>query len=134
MPVRAVRTGARAAVMVVGVQALWVRRRLLMDYWRIHPTWARVVVVIIMRDGVVVTVAAFLLWFAGVERVEGSLAGVFTGLLPVSALVLSYVWLGEVFLFNHVIGCALVLGAIALVVMPGRTAAGKPAPSTRPAK
>ena len=84
--------------------------------------------------GVVVTVIAFLLWFAGVERVEGSLAGVFTGLLPVSALALSYLWLGEAFLFNHLIGCALVLGAIALVVMPGRNAAGKPAPSARPAK
>ena len=66
--------------------------------------------------GVVVTVIAFLLWFAGVEKVEGSRAGVFTGLLPVSALILSYAWLGEAFRLNHVAGCVLVLAAIILTV------------------
>jgi drug/metabolite transporter (DMT)-like permease len=73
--------------------------------------------------GVVVTVIAFLLWFAGVEKVEGSRAGVFTGLLPVSALILSYAWLGEAFRLNHVAGCVLVLAAIALTV---RSAAVRP--------
>lgn len=75
---------------------------------------------VIAYYGLVVTVLAFFLWFAGVEKVPGSTAGIFTGVMPVSALVFSYVWLGEAFLINHVVGCALVLGAIGLAVRNGR--------------
>lgn len=74
---------------------------------------------VIAYYGLGVTVAGFLLWFAGVERVAGSTAGTFTALMPVSALLFSYVWLGEAFLMGHAVGCALVLGAILLAVRNG---------------
>jgi len=45
--------------------------------------------------GVAVTVVAFLLWARGVREVEATTAAVFTGVLPVSAVTLSYVVLGE---------------------------------------
>jgi drug/metabolite transporter (DMT)-like permease len=65
--------------------------------------------------GVVLNVCAFLLWFQGVARVPASTAAVFTGVLPVSALALSYVVLGEPFLWSHLIGAACVLLGIASI-------------------
>jgi len=65
--------------------------------------------------GVAVTVVAFLLWAHGVARVEAGTAAVFTGVLPVSALALAYVLLGEPFAWAHVGGAACVLAALALL-------------------
>lgn len=56
------------------------------------------------------------LWYRGVNAVEGSVAAPFMGVMPVSALVLSYVLLGETFAWMHVVGFGIVLGGIALVV------------------
>jgi drug/metabolite transporter (DMT)-like permease len=72
--------------------------------------------------GIVLNVCAFILWFVGVSRVPASTAAVFTGVLPVSALALSYVVLGEPFFWSHLIGAACVLLGIALI------AKAKPAP------
>jgi drug/metabolite transporter (DMT)-like permease len=65
--------------------------------------------------GVVVTVLAFVLWFRGVSEVPARTAGAFTGVLPVSAVVLSYLLLGERFRLSHLIGIACVLSGILLV-------------------
>ena len=65
--------------------------------------------------GVFVTALGYLLWFDGLSRVPASTAGVFTGVLPVSAVLLSYVVLGEPFLWAHPIGIACVLAAILLI-------------------
>jgi drug/metabolite transporter (DMT)-like permease len=62
--------------------------------------------------GVVVTVVAFVLWFRGVSMVPASTAATFTGVLPVSAVVLSYALLGEQFLWSHVVGMCCVLAGI----------------------
>ena len=62
--------------------------------------------------GLFVTVLAYLFWFAGITRVSASTAGVFTGLMPVSALALSALVLGEPLRFAHMAGCALVLAGI----------------------
>jgi drug/metabolite transporter (DMT)-like permease len=62
--------------------------------------------------GVVVTVVAFFLWFRGVSMVPASTAATFTGVLPVSAVVLSYALLGEQFLWSHAVGIACVLAGI----------------------
>lgn len=55
-------------------------------------------------------------WYWGVKRVEGHQAAPFMGLMPVSALVLSYWLLGEDPQWWHAAGLALVLGGIGLVV------------------
>lgn len=65
--------------------------------------------------GLVVTVLAFVLWFRGVSEVPARTAGAFTGVLPVSAVVLSYLLLGERFRLSHPIGIACVLSGILLV-------------------
>jgi drug/metabolite transporter (DMT)-like permease len=72
--------------------------------------WASVV-----HYGVFVTALGYLLWFGGLAKVPASTAGVFTGVLPVSAVVLSYVVLGEPFSWAHPLGMACVLAAILLI-------------------
>jgi drug/metabolite transporter (DMT)-like permease len=65
--------------------------------------------------GVFVTVAAYLFWFAGITRVPASTAGVFTAIMPVSALVLSVLALGEPVGWPQLAGCGLVLAGIVLI-------------------
>ena len=62
--------------------------------------------------GAVFTVAAYLFWFAGVVRVAPATAGAFTGVMPISAVALSALLLGEPLTAWHLGGCALVLGGI----------------------
>lgn len=62
-----------------------------------------------------VTVLAYLCWFAGVTRVPAGVAGVFTSVLPVSALLLSALILGQPVRPAHIVGCALTLTSIALI-------------------
>jgi drug/metabolite transporter (DMT)-like permease len=65
--------------------------------------------------GLIGTVGAYLLWYQAVVKVSATTAGVFTGLAPVSAVVLSYVVLGEPFAWAHVVGGVCVLLAIVLI-------------------
>ncbi len=65
--------------------------------------------------GVFVTVVAFFLWFRGVSKVPASTAAVFTGVLPVSALLLSYLVLDEPAQGSHLVGIACVLLGIFLI-------------------
>ncbi|MFP4518213.1 MAG: DMT family transporter [Oceanicaulis sp.] len=55
------------------------------------------------------------LWYAGVKRAPGSIAAAFMGVMPVSALVLSYVLLDEAFHWIHLAGFAVVFSGVALV-------------------
>jgi drug/metabolite transporter (DMT)-like permease len=70
----------------------------------------------LLHYGTVVPLASFLLWFAGVSRAQVNIAGVFTGFLPVSALILSILILKERAVWPHLVGMALVLAGIALAV------------------
>jgi drug/metabolite transporter (DMT)-like permease len=62
------------------------------------------------------------LWYLGVSRVSGTTASAFMGVMPVSALLLSYVLLGEVFELIHLVGIVAVLGGIAAVTRSDREA------------
>ena len=73
---------------------------------------------------------AFLLWFEGVARVPASTAAVFTGVLPISAVALSYAVLGEPFLWSHLIGGACVVLGIVLIARRGSEAT-EPEPAAR---
>src|SRR5207245_10845406 len=65
--------------------------------------------------GLVVTVLAFVLWARGLAVVPASTASVFTAVLPLSAVLLSYAVLGEAFAWSHVLGAACVIGEIVLL-------------------
>ncbi len=62
-----------------------------------------------------------LLWFAGMARVAAGYAAAFMAVMPLSALLLSYVLLGESFQWAHLIGIGLVLIGLAAVVRSGAT-------------
>lgn len=55
------------------------------------------------------------LWYSGVARAEGSVAAGFMGLMPVSALLLSYLLLGEPFRWGHLAGFAVVFSGVLLI-------------------
>ncbi|MCP2014021.1 drug/metabolite transporter (DMT)-like permease [Deinococcus sp. HSC-46F16] len=57
------------------------------------------------------TVLAYVLWFAGVRHLNASTAAVYTGWLPVSAVALSALLLGERLTLWHALGLACVLCA-----------------------
>ncbi|MFP5487082.1 MAG: DMT family transporter [Acidimicrobiia bacterium] len=59
------------------------------------------------------------LWFLGNRSVSGTTASVFMGVMPVSALVLSYVLLDEPFEWIHVLGMVTVLAGVALTTWTG---------------
>lgn len=54
-------------------------------------------------------------WYAGVGRAAGSTAAGFMGVMPLSALVLSYVLLGEPVLVAHLVGFAVVFLGVVLI-------------------
>lgn len=54
-------------------------------------------------------------WYAGVARAEGSVAAGFMGLMPVSALLLSYLLLGEAFRWIQPLGFAVVFAGVLLM-------------------
>lgn len=69
----------------------------------------------ILYFGVVVTVLAFFLMYQGLQKVPAHAAGVMTGVLPISTLFLSMLFLHETFLWYRFAGMACVLLAIYLV-------------------
>jgi drug/metabolite transporter (DMT)-like permease len=56
------------------------------------------------------------LWFRGMRRADPGTVAAFMAVMPVSALVLSYVLLGEPFRWIHGAGMALVLGGLYALV------------------
>jgi len=61
------------------------------------------------------TVAGFLLWYAGAERVSGAEAALFTAVAPVSALLLAALVLGEPVTPRQLAGVACVLASVAIL-------------------
>ncbi|MEQ9640244.1 MAG: DMT family transporter [Alphaproteobacteria bacterium] len=55
------------------------------------------------------------LWYAGIAKAEGTVAAAFMGVMPVSALLLSYLLLGEPFRWVHLVGFATVFGGVVLM-------------------
>ena len=64
--------------------------------------------------GAGISVAAYLFWFRGVVATPAHVAGVFTGILPLSAVALSALLLGEGLGLAQAVGCAAVVGGIVL--------------------
>jgi drug/metabolite transporter (DMT)-like permease len=55
------------------------------------------------------------LWYSGLAKAEGAVAAAFMGVMPASALMLSYVLLGEEFRWIHLAGFATVFGGVLLI-------------------
>jgi drug/metabolite transporter (DMT)-like permease len=54
-------------------------------------------------------------WYSGIAKTEGTIAAAFMGLMPASALVLSYLLLGERFQWIHLAGFGIVFAGVLLM-------------------
>lgn len=70
--------------------------------------------------GIVVTVIAFILMYQGLSKVPASTAGVLTGVLPISSVILSVNILGEEISYTHLVGIIFTLIAIYLIAKPAK--------------
>lgn len=59
--------------------------------------------------------AGSVLWYSGVSRTEGTIAAGFMAVMPLSALLLSYLLLGESFRPIHTLGIVLVLASVGIM-------------------
>lgn len=66
------------------------------------------------------SVLSVVLWYAGLRRVPAATAGLFTGLLPVTAALVGVAALGEAVSVHHLAGFALMGASLALATRPGR--------------
>jgi drug/metabolite transporter (DMT)-like permease len=69
--------------------------------------------------GSVVTIVAFACMFTGAKNCDGYTIAAFSGLIPMSALILSIIILKETVTVNKIIGCCLIIFAI--IIMSRKT-------------
>lgn len=69
----------------------------------------------IIYYGIAVTAVAYILWFKGVSKVPASTAAVYTGVMPVTALILSLIVLKEGVSIPQLAGAAMILFGIMFV-------------------
>lgn len=67
---------------------------------------------LILYFGVVVTVLAFLLMYQGIEIVPATTVGILTSVLPLSTVILSFLFLNEPIHYYHLIGLCFIFIAI----------------------
>lgn len=81
--------------------------------------------------GLAVTVLAYILWFRGLAEVTPATAGLFTALMPVSAVGLSWLVLGETLAPRVAVGGAAVVAGLVLkaLAMVGNSSGKRPAVS-----
>lgn len=68
--------------------------------------------------GLLCTVLAYICWFRGVAHVPVSVAAGFTGVMPVTSVLLSFLILKEAVRIQHLIGMLLVIAGIYLISFP----------------
>lgn len=69
---------------------------------------------LIVYYAITASVLSFVLWYRGVSQVKASTAALFTGFMPIAALLVGVIVLKEPFGWSQVIGIISVLGAIFL--------------------
>ncbi|WP_299712317.1 DMT family transporter [Caballeronia sp.] len=88
------------------------------DYSSVSPSvWS-----LVLWYGLSASIFSFWLWMKGIRHVDGSLAGVFSGLLPIAAALYGIVFLGERPTIAHGIALACVVTGIILASMKAKTA------------
>jgi drug/metabolite transporter (DMT)-like permease len=57
---------------------------------------------------------AYLIWYAAVRRIGNTRTGVFSNVTPVVALLVAWLWLGEVPTAGQLLGVAVIIGGVTL--------------------
>lgn len=86
----------------------------LTDILRFDITISIPALLAILYYGAFATIIAYLLWTYAVAKVSGSVAGVTTAAMPASSVLLAALFLGEKLYWQHILGCVLIVAAIAL--------------------
>ncbi|HMC45670.1 MAG TPA: DMT family transporter, partial [Caballeronia sp.] len=76
---------------------------------------------LVLWYGLSASIFCFWLWMKGIRHVDGSLAGVFSGLLPIAAALYGIVFLGERPTVAHGVALACVVTGIVLASMKAKT-------------
>jgi drug/metabolite transporter (DMT)-like permease len=75
-----------------------------------HATWIKV-----MYSSVAALVVAYMIWYAAVQRIGSARTSVYSNTIPIFALAVAAIWLGEPLGLRKLIGAALVLAGVALM-------------------
>jgi drug/metabolite transporter (DMT)-like permease len=78
-------------------------------------------ILVLLYYGVFVSALAYFLWFRGLENASTGAAGILSAMLPISAVGLSAIILGEALTLAHLLGLVLVLGAVAVMTLGSST-------------
>lgn len=68
----------------------------------------------VMFYSITASVLSFLFWYRGISQVPANVAGLFTGVMPISAALVGFGVLSEILSFGQLLGMALVIVAILL--------------------
>ncbi|WP_263053809.1 DMT family transporter [Salipaludibacillus neizhouensis] len=60
------------------------------------------------------SVVSFIMYYQGIKMIGAAKASIFINLMPLSAIILAVVFLGEVFLPIHMVGALLVLTGVTI--------------------
>ncbi|SDN31479.1 DMT family transporter [Alkalicoccus daliensis] len=66
----------------------------------------------ILHMSVIVSVISFIMYYQGIKLIGAARASIFINFMPLTAVILAVIFLGEPLLPVHVIGAALVLGGV----------------------
>lgn len=88
--------------------------------WLAEDAFQARIVALLVFHSLTASVLCLLLWYGGLRRAPGAVAGVFTAFLPATAALLGVAVLGERFTLAHAAGLLLVLGSILLATWPSR--------------
>lgn len=69
---------------------------------------------LILYYSVTASVLSFVFWYVGIKKVSAAVAGLFTGVMPISAAIVSILFLNEVFHWTHLIGMICVIIGIVI--------------------
>jgi drug/metabolite transporter (DMT)-like permease len=95
------------------------------DFARLSPlAWGAV-----FYAGCVSLTVAYLLWYRGVQQIGSARTAVYSNMVPVVALLVAWLWLGERPTALQVLGAAVILGGISVARLG--TSRQLPAPSER---
>ncbi|RXT06390.1 DMT family transporter [Ammoniphilus sp. CFH 90114] len=75
----------------------------------------------ILHMSIFVTVVSFIMYYDGIRKIGASKASIFINVMPVSAVALSVIILGEQFQFYHFIGAFMVLGGVYISTLKLKT-------------
>lgn len=83
----------------------------------------------VLYSGALSIGVAYLIWYYGVRHLGNTRTSVYSNLVPVFALLVAWLWLGEVPLPFQVLGASIIIGGVMLVQTKRRE--GAPAQRTR---